>query len=239
MNKQQILDEIKRIAAANDGKPPGEKLFHSETGLREHEWRGKYWAKWTDAVREAGYEPNKWVEATQENLLLEKYILLIRELGRLPSNAEMKLRRHQDPSFPSMSPFKRLGKATLQAKAKDYCSTHIDYDDVLSLLDNVSLSKKVALQSLSRESEKDDGFVYLMKSGRFYKIGRSVAVGQRERQLKIQLPNKAETVHSIRTDDPVGIETYWHKRFASKRKNGEWFELDRAEIGAFRRRKFM
>jgi hypothetical protein len=28
------------------------------------------------------------------------------------------------------------------------------------------------------------GFVYLIKSGRFYKIGRSNAVGRRERELR-------------------------------------------------------
>jgi hypothetical protein len=97
-------------------------------------------------------------------------------------------------------------------------------------------------QSESRRDEvevEDFGFVYLLRSGRFFKIGRTNALGRRERELVLQLPEKANVVHHIRTDDPVGIEAYWHKRFEARRWNGEWFELDSADLKAFRRRKFM
>jgi hypothetical protein len=84
-----------------------------------------------------------------------------------------------------------------------------------------------------------EGFVYLIKSGRHFKIGKANSVEARHRQLKIQLPQVAEVVHRIKTDDPYGIESYWHRRFADKRLNGEWFALSAEDVKAFRRRKFM
>ncbi len=83
------------------------------------------------------------------------------------------------------------------------------------------------------------GVVYMVKAGRFYKVGRSNAVGRRQCELAIQLPEKATLIHSIATDDPPGIEGYWHRRFADRRRNGEWFELTAEDVAAFRRRKFM
>jgi hypothetical protein len=79
-----------------------------------------------------------------------------------------------------------------------------------------------------------------LKSGRYFKIGRTNSSGRRERELAIQLPEKAQRIHIIQTDDPIGIEGYWHQRFADRRQNGEWFELTTDDVRAFkRRRRFM
>ncbi|MBV9991457.1 MAG: GIY-YIG nuclease family protein [Alphaproteobacteria bacterium] len=182
---------------------------------------------------------NGWVEAFPERLLVEKYIELARDLGHLPTQSELQLRANADETFPGVTPFRRIGRQALIQKVRDLCSGASGYEDVLGLCEEDRPPRATPKIPVRGEAQSDDGFVYLIRSGRFYKIGRSVAVGQRERQLKIQLPEKTATVHDIRTDDPVGIEAYWHRRFSNKRKNGEWFDLDAQDVSAFKRRKFM
>jgi hypothetical protein len=95
MTKEQILNEIKRIAADNNGVPPGKQKFHTETGISDSTWE-KYWARWGDALREAGFPPNAWQIPHEEEFLIESYIRLIRELGRFPVLRELRLKRRSD-----------------------------------------------------------------------------------------------------------------------------------------------
>jgi hypothetical protein len=60
---------------------------------------------------------------------------------------------------------------------------------------------------------------------------------RKERCVGIQLSEKLQPVHYIKTDDPVGIENYWHSRFAGQRKEGEWFALTAEDVRAFKRWK--
>ncbi len=58
---------------------------------------------------------------------------------------------------------------------------------------------------------------------------------RREGEIRLELPEKVKPIHYIETDDPSGIESYWHKRFSSKRKEGEWFSLTAEDIRSFKK----
>lgn len=90
MDKTHILDEIRRTATENGGAPLGRERFFRETGIRDTDWRGKYWARWGDAIREAGFAPNQLQGAYDEGHLFEKYVEVMLELSRIPTHAEQR-----------------------------------------------------------------------------------------------------------------------------------------------------
>lgn len=238
MKREHIIDEIQRMAAANGGIPIGRERFERETGIRESDWAGRYWIRWSEAVKEAGFAPNKLNTAHEEGFLLEQYASLIRELGRIPVQGEVIMKRRKDASFPSEKSFRRFGNKTqILAKVAEYARAR-EYSDVVLIYEATNTPETEDDEDL-KDEEIDFGFVYLIKSGRHFKIGRSNAFGRREREIALQLPEKANTIHVIKTDDPKGIEAYWHSRFADRRKNGEWFELSALDVKAFKRRRFM
>lgn len=53
VTKLHILQEIKRTTTANGGTPLRRLQFESETGIKRYDWFGVYWARWSDAIREA------------------------------------------------------------------------------------------------------------------------------------------------------------------------------------------
>jgi hypothetical protein len=244
MNRDHILSEIRRTATTNSGVPLGRSRFRDETGIKESDWSGRFWSRWSDAVKEAGFEPNELQSKLSDDELLLAFASLIEKLGHIPTHPEVRLHARANPGFPSHNTFARFGaKEALLARVHGLAAALPDkFPLALALCEPhapISDSQNDEDEIATAEAPFEFGFVYLMRSAGHYKIGRTNAIGRRERELAIQLPEKVRTVHSIKTDDPAGIEEYWHKRFASTRKNGEWFELSPEDVAAFRRRKFM
>jgi hypothetical protein len=238
VTKDYILKEIQRTAQANGGVPLGQQRFLGETGIKKSDWYGKIWARWGDAIREAGFSPNSLQVAYGVSDLFDSYIQLVRELGRLPTDGEMKLKARGDSTFPSHSTFLlRFGsKPELIKQLMEYCRRSGESEDVVLLCKAYDPPKRT-IPNDTALNEARMGFVYLLKHGsrREYKIGKTYNPIRREGEIALQLPETLEPIHYIKTDDPSGIEQYWHSRFAKKRKEGEWFALEAEDVRAFKR----
>ena len=244
MTREHILSEIKRTADANGGIPLGIDRFREATGIRKEDWCGKFWTKWSDAQIEAGLEPNRFsLPAFNEEWMLHKIIDYIRELGHFPSQPEFKIKRNNNSEFPNITTLRnRLGtKPQMIEKVLDYCRANDGFDDIIEIClpqyDSLKANKESS-ESVNDVNE-EIGHVYLLKHDNVYKIGKSIDASKRYKDIKIQMPHKTEEIHVIRTDDPSGIEAYWHNRFKDKRLEGEWFKLSAYDVKAFKKRKFM
>lgn len=236
MNKQHILEEICRLTKAAGGVAPGRRAFETETGVRESDWCGKYWVRWNDAVTEAGCVPNRKQAAYTDIFLIEQLANLIRELRHYPVQAELMMKASADATFPSQKTFRRFGsKRQTITKVREFCTANEKFSDVVALLPLVAGQESEPRAGSCQDTEL--GFVYLIKHGnrREYKIGRTNNKLRREGEIGIELPEKIEPMHVIQTDDPAGIEAYWHRRFSDKRLRNEWFELTANDVKAFKR----
>jgi hypothetical protein len=234
MTKDQILAEIKRTAAANGGKALGIARFQQETGINTWDWQ-RHWPRYGDAVREAGCVQSEFVKGYEETELLGKYAKLARELGRLPVWSDLRVKAHSEADFPGPEAFNRRGgKAEWVKRLASFCQDKPEYQEVLRFCSEYVPRGKDD-DSRATVCLSEIGFVYLTKSGRYYKIGKTNSAGRREYELALQMPERIVAIHTIETDDPTGIEAYWHNRFADKRKNGEWFDLSPADVAAFKK----
>lgn len=230
--RQRVLDEIRRIAVEHAGTPPGKYLFNRMTGFSHSLWQGQIWLKWNDAVREAGFVPNLRTPRADDEELLAAYATAIRTIGRVPTNAELVAYRKAGGQLAGHHTYQKHfgGKPELLRAVKRWVEANAGWGDVAAMLADID-DDEPAMANYG-------GAVYLLKSGSLYKIGCSRTPGQRTQIIARALPARAKLIHLIETDDPYGVEAYWHRRFADKRKRGEWFRLSDDEVAAFRVRRF-
>lgn len=234
-SKDKILEEIRRTSNENGGKPLGRRRFTEETGISGNQIV-KYWESFGAAQLEAGFKPNVLNAAHDKDFLLESIILLAREVGKFPTFANLKMKRHKDASFPAPEVFRKFGnKNSLVIEVLNYAREK-NLPDVVTICES---EVKEIFEGDNEEGVQNNriGEVYLFKHAKYYKIGRTNDAVRRGAELRIQLPEELVLIHSIKTDDPSGVEYYWHRRFESKRMNGEWFNLSANDLKSFRRWK--
>lgn len=117
-----------------------------------------------------------------------------------------------------------------------YCKGKPAYSDIVELVQPLAESRTTGSSDGGPSGTTQYGFVYLVKGhpGEF-KIGRTNLVDRRLSELGAAASVEQTLVHEIKTDDPAGVEAYWHRRFEAKRMRGEWFKLTASDVKAFKR----
>ena len=235
--RDQIIQQIQLMARSNGNKPPGSAQFEKHTRIGQSKW-GLYWARWGDALKEAGYEPNTLQGKADPDWLMENLANLTRKLGNVPVNREFRIEARNSPGFPSHTVLSALGDKAQRARlVLDWSEKKGGYDDVVGICKAVINSAPELPTVEEAEQLIQTGFVYLIQSRDRYKIGLSNSAGRREYEIKTLMPDEVVLLHEIETDDRAGVERYWHQRFAEKRLKGEWFKLSAADVRAFKRWK--
>jgi hypothetical protein len=238
MTKEKILSVIQELARDRGGRI-GLATFLKATGIPEKQILGKHWATWNEALTEAGIATASFGKPrTPEEPVLEAVVLLIARLQKWPTENELSLARRRDSSFPSLKVIRRLRReGNLPGKLLAHCNNRPELKNVVEIAARQASSEPLEDNSYKRAPIQ--GYVYMMRSGRRYKIGHSNSPARRHREVRLDLPDPTILVHSIETDDPNGIEAYWHRRFDQKRiRDTEFFRLDASDIAAFKRRKY-
>ena len=244
--KEEILSEIRKYIAANNGKVPGERTFKLATRIKESAWKGRFWVRWTDAIREAGFAPNEFQHKTSDAEILQKLSSFITSLGRFPVRDEINLQARREPGFPLyISVNRRFGGIhQIATRLLDYgretenialiklCKARLDQQE----------RKPVPARNVLGRNLVEEGFVYLKYSPslRLYKIGKAKNPDRRGAGISLLLPEDLVPRHEIKTDCPYILERYWGYRFRAKKRQGEWYDLNSEDVESFkRRREFM
>lgn len=246
ISREEILAEIRKFVAANNGTIPGERTFLVATRIKESAWKGKHWVRWTDAVREAGYDPNAMNQKIPDEDILEQLAGFITKLGYFPVRDEINMQARNSPGFPVWQTIKKRYGGMPETAAALLEFSRKTADTTLAKMCEARLEREALKPkhdaTAQRKTAVKAGFVYLKYSPslRLYKIGKANDADRRGAGISLLLPEDLVAKHEIRTDCPYILEKYWENRFRAKKKQGEWYELTASDITSFKkRREFM
>ena len=236
VSREDILQEIRKVAKQNGGKTPSQKAFSENTDIGVYHWR-KYWPTYGELVNDAGLTPNKIYNTKYtHNQLCELFIRVIREKGKWPTRGILDVKHYKDPDFPDSTTFyRKFGLTNGLAQALlDYVKDRQGFEDIIDI--STSILKKFGDNEVTNDNIIS-GYVYLGKQHGRYKIGKSKDLDRRREDITLLGSEPFELIWQIKTDDMNGVEGYWHERLKSKWIRGEWFKLTASDVKAFKRWK--
>lgn len=170
------------------------------------------------------------------NLNDEGYLVALEEAQNycIPLRLEMELEEaasywYKDISYRQFVDIPDIVDKIHQFKQQEWLVVH---DWVGKLLNDI-LTNNPPLQRPSEQKPKKDqsGYVYLLKSDNgHHKIGKAKNPEDRLKTFTVKLPFHVEYICTIKTNDMRVLEETLHERFANKRIDGEWFNLETEDI---------
>ncbi len=240
MTKSEAIQLIRRLAPVHDGRVSF-RVFVREAGVPEQSIRHEPWfTRWNLLVAESGFAPTEFDTARiPDEQVAASVGELIKRLRKLPTQDEYYREKKHDSSFPTLKVIKRVeASGRLKSLLRTLHDRDPEYDVVRSIAERMS-DVDDAMERSTNDSARVQGYVYMHRSGRKYKIGFTNSPVRRFREVRLELPDETIQVHAIATDDPSGIEKYWHGRFKEKRiRDTEFFLLDADDVRAFKRRTY-
>jgi len=91
------------------------------------------------------------------------------------------------------------------------------------------------LRSLYRHPDDRPGYVYLLRMGCYFKIGRTIDPLLRFPQISVKMPQETRLWAVFWEPDMIETEALMHKFYHQYHTNGEWFELPFEEAIYIRR----
>lgn len=82
----------------------------------------------------------------------------------------------------------------------------------------------------SQKEEHSEGYIYVIKSNEYYKIGRTLNPKQRIKKYITENPEKVKVILCKKVKDYIKTERSLHWIFGHKNYNREWFNLDKKDI---------
>jgi hypothetical protein len=229
-DREKIIDQLKRTTVANGGVPLSTRAFFKETGLGPRDLHRCGWPTHGALLQSQGLARGTMRQAYSDDELFRPLAQLTRVLGHFPTQNEREVERHREPAFPSSEAYLRRARgASLEVEFVDWCRRSNAYPDLVAKLSGSIVG------AIKQRRPAVRGYVYMMRSGRRHKIGRETTEGARQAAAGTWLEDP-RVVHRIATDDPEGVERYWHERFRKQNKlvKGELYDLTAADVAAFK-----
>ena len=94
----------------------------------------------------------------------------------------------------------------------------------------IKLSEEEKIKRLEKKRIIKEGYIYVIKSGKYHKIGRTLNFKHRIKKYITENPNKVKIILCKKVNDYIGVENRLHSELKNKNYNREWFKLENEDI---------